>query len=639
MDALAQPSSPSSPLSVLSKSPTPPPPCLLPDASHLRYPSPSSTTVQSGSASPIKLGDPSDEICVRTDGPPPAKRRRIAARKPRTTEHLDLEEDRDRAAEARLDRLLSVLRKKKKIVVVAGAGISVSAGIPDFRSSNGLFTTLKEKHKIKGGSGKHLFDAAVYKDKKSTEEFHTMVRDLSRLTQQAAPTPFHHMLASIAEEGRLMRLYSQNVDCIDTAMRPLATAVPLNAKGPWPTTVQLHGGLEKMVCTKCGQLEPFNASLFEGPEPPLCERCKEDDHVRTKFAGKRSHGIGRLRPRMVLYQEYHPDADAIGAVSESDLRRVPDAVIVVGTSLKVPGVRRIVKEMCLATRAKRDGFTAWINLDPEPQGSDMKDLWDLVVRGKCDDIAELLNLPRWDEQDVGERDTYMVTGDEAKEEQYKRATSRDRIDVLLDRKRPFDEFSDVASTKSESGFEAKSRLVEQVQGIPTPTASPRQQSPLRRTPLPGKGGRTKQSTLNFGRDAASDIKEVRPLSLADNANKVTKSRKKAQPKKDAKPRNDLSKAFKATKNVAPAAKDKHIKPDPDLFPPSSPRSDSETLSGLPTLRPQRKSPHASDTFVYKPMDEEDPSSELSFHSSVSGEAPAGTISPESKPRSMGHLID
>ena len=74
-----------------------------------------------------------------------------------------------------------------------------------------------------------------------------------------------------------------------------------NAKGPWPTTVKLHGGLEKMVCTKCGHLEPLNASLFEGPEPPLCEKCKEQDELRTAFAGKRSHGIGRLRPRIVLY--------------------------------------------------------------------------------------------------------------------------------------------------------------------------------------------------------------------------------------------------------------------------------------------------------------------------------------------------
>lgn len=67
------------------------------------------------------------EIQVRTDDAPPAKRRKVAQPKSRTTETLDLEK-RDEAAEAQLDRLLSVLRRKKKIVVIAGAGISVSAG-------------------------------------------------------------------------------------------------------------------------------------------------------------------------------------------------------------------------------------------------------------------------------------------------------------------------------------------------------------------------------------------------------------------------------------------------------------------------------------------------------------------------------
>lgn len=95
-----------------------------------RYPSPSSTAIQSGSASPLKSQDGADigEIQVRTDGlPPPAKRRKIAERKPRCTEYLDLD-TRDEAAEAQLDRLLNILRRKKKIVVIAGAGISVSAG-------------------------------------------------------------------------------------------------------------------------------------------------------------------------------------------------------------------------------------------------------------------------------------------------------------------------------------------------------------------------------------------------------------------------------------------------------------------------------------------------------------------------------
>jgi NAD-dependent histone deacetylase SIR2 len=68
------------------------------------------------------------EIQVRTDGPPPSKRRRVAApAKPRTTAYIDLE-NLGEEEDGHLKRLMVALQKKKKIVVIAGAGISVSAG-------------------------------------------------------------------------------------------------------------------------------------------------------------------------------------------------------------------------------------------------------------------------------------------------------------------------------------------------------------------------------------------------------------------------------------------------------------------------------------------------------------------------------
>lgn len=503
--------------------------------------------------------------------------------------------------------------------------------VPDFRSSDGLFKTLKEKHKIKGG-GKALFDASVYKDDKSTAEFHKMVRDLSRLTKEARPTAFHNMLATIAHEGRLMRLYSQNVDCLDTSLQPLATTIPLDMKGPWPVTIQLHGGLEKMQCTKCSHISNFEGSLFQGPEPPLCDECKTVDYVRTEFGGKRSHGIGRLRPRMVLYNEYNPDEDAIGKVSQADLRRVPDAVIVVGTSLKIPGLRRIVKELCQATRSKRDGFTAWINLDPVPQGPDMKDLWDLEVRGKCDDIASLLDLPHWDCEDVGpDRETYMVSGSPEKEEQYEQRLSRDKIDVLLDgKKRSFDQLSDAESKLSDIP-DLRSKLVDKVheEALPTPSASPRQGSPLARKPLPK--GQIKQSTLSFGARATKGAN-------GPNPSKTTQPRRRGRPKKDIKPSNEITKAFKATKSGSKADKTmkkplQQIKNECDRFDPNSPEPDDQPGT-LPSLRPITKS---VDNFIYQRADAS--SSELSFHSTSSEFVENVTISSNSHPRGVDHLMD
>ncbi|KAK3330203.1 DHS-like NAD/FAD-binding domain-containing protein [Apodospora peruviana] len=654
-----QPSSPpSSPLSMLSNSPSLPSSPLVLDPAK-RYPSPStsSSSAPSGSASPMKPPDSQDvpgEIQVRTDGPPPSKRRRIATGpRPRTTEYIDLETPGDDEEEENLLRLLTALRKKKRIVVIAGAGISVSAGIPDFRSPTGLFATLRDQHKLKA-SGKSLFHSSVYKDDETTAAFHTMVRELADVASKAKPTPFHHMLASIAEEGRLLRLYTQNIDSLDTQMAPLATNVPLNLKGPWPTTIQLHGGLEKMFCTKCHHLSPFNASLFEGPKLPLCEKCKEQDEVRTAFAGKRSHGIGGLRPRMTLYDDENPDAEAIGNATTADLRRVPDAVIVVGTSLKVPGVKRIVKEMCQLTRSRRGGITAWINLDPEPPGVEFKNCWDLVVKGKCDDIAELVNLPRWDQQDIGDRQSYMVTGDQQKEQRYMASLNRDRIDVLLERKRKSTPEDDSASSQGslQTPGDRKSKLVEQAQGgIPTPSASPKPRSPLPLAKPPTKWkNKGKQSMLIFSGTPASQPKDT---AMASGRNKLpTAQRKPRQPKKEpTKPRNTLNHTFRATKAVAPNGR-KTPKPLPVLDDVASsdlsspPKMLDDFPSALPSLRPTNK-PAAS--IAIKRERSAAFGDDVVSTTIITSSPPLTpmreyitqptTISPGSKPRSMGHLID
>lgn len=334
---------------------------------------------------------------------------------------------------------------------------------------------------------------------------------------------------------------------------------------------------------------------------------------------------------MVLYNEYNPDEDAIGSVSQADLRKVPDAVIVVGTSLKVPGVRRIVKELCLATRSKRDGFTAWINLDPVPLNPDMKDLWDLVVRGKCDDVASLLNLPRWDVEDVGaDREAYMVSGSEEREQQYEQRLNRDKIDVLLESgKRNHDQFSD----EEYDALDFKSKLVDKVQeeALPTPGASPRPGSPLPRKTL--SKSKTKQSTLSFGGQSA----EVATVVAAPQA---PAKRGRGRPKKEAaKPMNAITGAFRATKGAPVATGNPtkepldHIKSETETFDPPSP-----ALPGtLPSLRPHEK---GIDNFVYQAADATD-ESDLSFHSVMSHPEPESGLvtTSDSRPKGMGHLKD
>jgi NAD+-dependent protein deacetylase SIR2 len=623
--ALSSP--PSSPLSIRSKSPTPP----------CDYPSPSST-LHSGSRSPSKALDSSLGV-ADPDGPPPKKKRKLAEQKSRTTGYLDLhtvdEISQYRSSpndEIQLQRLLKALRNKQKIVVIAGAGISVSAGskvlfcfaicisltlspVPDFRSSTGLFKSLRGQHKLKA-SGKHLFDASVYRSNSSTSSFHDMIRELSHLTRNAQPTLFHHMLATLAEEGRLLRLYTQNVDGIDTSLEPLATQVPLNPKGPWPKTIQLHGGLEKMVCTKCGALSDFDSKLFDGPEAPLCKPCEDMESARA-LGERRSHGVGRLRPRIVLYNEFNPEEEAIGAVTRADLRSRPDAVIVVGTSLKIPGVRRITREMCAVTRGRRDGFTAWINNDPEPMGNEFKDCWDLVVRGDCEEVARQVALPKWNDKDIGIYNT--VSDDIAK------VTTKVKTEVIL---------------------EGKHKIIEKTQGILTPVASPRHQSPA----PPNLMAKTKTPKLKFKpmNGTASSLKHSK-LTSTGTARKKTS--KKAI---TTKPSNKITNAFTVTKTKpafeTPAkAPPSHV--EPALFPnlinkqpatpmrPLSPvevRNNSETCTYSPLDRTY--SPHDDDSALLNEQLAIDVSNSL--YSDQAHQQKRETISPKGNlPNGMTGLID
>ncbi len=539
---------------------------------------------------------------------------------------------------------------------------------------DGLFATLRNQHKLKA-SGKHLFDASVYKHDSTTSSFHTMVRELAHLTRNAEPTPFHHLIASLAKEGRLLRLYSQNVDGLDTSMAPLATDVPLNTKGPWPKTIQLHGGLAKMVCSKCSEISEFDGSLFEGPETPPCKACEETDNVRTSHAGKRSHGIGRLRPRMVLYNEFNPDEEAIANVVKADLRARPDAVIVVGTSMKIPGVRNMVKDMCQVTRKRKDGITAWINLDSEPSGADLKDCWDLVVQGKCDHVASLVALPHWD-QNIEQGEEVIMD-----DKQHEEALRNGRPIEIEIRQGAVQKATVVkAEPRDITPVEAKPKSIEKVQGIPTPTASPKMRS---RTSLPAakpkesqKQGKlvfpaqsaklsttatfttTTSTTTVASRGAAKETKKAAPR----KAKPRPKQAKKA-PAPPARPGSTINTLLKTTKPAAGAPA--KIPAKRVLEPASSPSSANARalLHDDFSLRPRAPKPKkaresldvqlAVDTqikqeenSVYAPPPPPSPSplplppSTPPRQSSTHRSAPLETITPPSRPRGeLGTFID
>jgi NAD-dependent SIR2 family protein deacetylase len=245
--------------------------------------------------------------------------------------------------------------------------------------------------------------------------FCQMIAQLSELSQAANPTPFHQALRSLDDRGRLLRVYTQNIDAIELKSglsfgvpefdkrrakprsKPKSTDPPI-ADQPAistsahcsqdsppmtpgsrymspavevPRCIPLHGTLQTLHCQTCMHtfpLENYVSSLTSGT-PPYCPECTQMEETR-QLVGKRARGVGKLRPSVVLYNELHKDGEGVGEVARRDLvgcskgkgRSGVDALLVVGTSLKVPGTKRMVREFSKAVRAR--GCTASRDIGP-----------------------------------------------------------------------------------------------------------------------------------------------------------------------------------------------------------------------------------------------------------------------------------
>ncbi|EED81652.1 predicted protein [Postia placenta Mad-698-R] len=115
---------------------------------------------------------------------------------------------------AHVKRVVKAIMKARRIAVVCGAGISVQAGIPDFRSSDGLFQSLKKDNPALS-SGRDLFDASVFNSETTTSMFCQMMAQLYELSEVAVPTAFHKLLRALDDRGRLLRVYTQNIDALE----------------------------------------------------------------------------------------------------------------------------------------------------------------------------------------------------------------------------------------------------------------------------------------------------------------------------------------------------------------------------------------------------------------------------------------
>jgi NAD+-dependent protein deacetylase SIR2 len=106
----------------------------------------------------------------------------------------------------------------------------------------------------------------------------------------------------------------------------------------------------------------------------------------------RATRVGFLRPAIVLYDEPHPLGDDIGAIQTSDLSRKPDLLIIMGTSMKVHGLKKLVKDFAKTIHAPSaggkpsKGLVLFVNRTPP--SSEWSDVIDYHVAGNTDDWVE-----------------------------------------------------------------------------------------------------------------------------------------------------------------------------------------------------------------------------------------------------------
>ena len=132
------------------------------------------------------------------------------------------------------------IRYKHSFFILIGAGISVSSGIPDFRSKDtGLYNTL-DCGKFNIPSAELLFDYEFFKIDPSP--FYAFSSSLNISKENLTPSPAHKFIYMLEQKKKLLRNYTQNVDGLEKSMGMCKV-------------IECHGSMEKFKCLseKCSQ--------------------------------------------------------------------------------------------------------------------------------------------------------------------------------------------------------------------------------------------------------------------------------------------------------------------------------------------------------------------------------------------------
>ncbi|OWB81779.1 hypothetical protein B5S33_g398 [[Candida] boidinii] len=281
-----------------------------------------------------------------------------------------------------VEHLMEKINKASNIILLTGAGISTSLGIPDFRSSQGIYSQVRH---FGLDDPQDVFSLELFKE--DPEIFYSVAHMI--LPPDGVFTPLHGFIKLLEEKGKLLRNYTQNIDNLEGSAGVSAEKI-----------IQCHGSFATATCITCkykvpGHVLYANLRNKQIAYCPFCanerknllkklEKYEDEDNGsnwNSRFFHIKSFGV--MKPDITFFGEGLPIR--FHSTIKDDLKEC-DLLICIGTSLKVAPVSDIV------------------NMLPEnvPQVLINKDLishaeFDICLLGYCDQaITWFCNKLNWE---------------------------------------------------------------------------------------------------------------------------------------------------------------------------------------------------------------------------------------------------
>ncbi|CCO34325.1 NAD-dependent histone deacetylase HST3 [Rhizoctonia solani AG-1 IB] len=203
------------------------------------------------------------------------------------------------------------------VVVVCGAGISTNAGIPDFRSADGLYN--KALPGLSKTLGPEMFDARVLQDREKLLSYGRAMGSLRIASKRTSPT---------------------NVDGLQTSNHPQLAGHVL----------ELHGNIHQVQCNQYGQSPDEDPNIID-------QLLLKDGYVSllTLPEGKTGAGSkwnlrslppGLLLPK-VLHNEGSWEIELDGKLMDEleQMDSVASLLYILGTSIRTDGAAKLIRAL------------------------------------------------------------------------------------------------------------------------------------------------------------------------------------------------------------------------------------------------------------------------------------------------------